>query len=138
MKQYRIRTEGVEHTLPIETGTSNTYITFEKEEKNTKDAFYSSNDKELCEHIEKSSLYKKGIIKLVFDTEENEVDTATIDAGDNRDEPVVYDKVKTFKEAKEILTAAPYNVPISHLGNGEKIMKKANELGVSFPNLRTD
>ena len=52
--------------------------------------------------------------------------------------PAVHAEVTKFQEAKKILTAEPYKVAFQALGSPEKILKKAAELGISFPNLKTD
>ena len=39
------------------------------------------------------------------------------------------------QKAKEVLRQEPYNVPFQSLGSVEKIKAKAEELGVSFPNM---
>ena len=49
--------------------------------------------------------------------------------------PAVHAEVTKFQEAKKILTAEPYKVAFQALGSPEKILKKAAELGISFPNL---
>lgn len=46
-----------------------------------------------------------------------------------------YDNVTTIQQAKDVLRAAPFNVPFQALNTPANIMKKAEELGVKFPNL---
>jgi hypothetical protein len=51
-------------------------------------------------------------------------------------EVVVFDKVTKLQEAKHILSGEPYNVSVSNFMNKETILQKAQEAGVSFPNLQ--
>lgn len=51
-------------------------------------------------------------------------------------EVVVFDKVTKLQEAKRILSGEPYNVSVSNFMNKETILQKAQEAGVSFPNLQ--
>ena len=44
-------------------------------------------------------------------------------------------EIDTFKEAKKILTAEPYNITRQSLTTPERILKKAAEVGVIFPKL---
>ena len=44
-------------------------------------------------------------------------------------------EIDTFQEAKKILTAEPYNITRQSLTTPERILKKAAEVGVSFPKL---
>ena len=48
-----------------------------------------------------------------------------------------YADVTTFQQAKEILSAEPYKVAKIVISTPPKILKKAAELGVIFPNLKT-
>lgn len=50
-------------------------------------------------------------------------------------EDSVYEDVTTFKQAREILQAEPYNISSSQLRNAAMIFEKAEELGISFPSL---
>lgn len=47
----------------------------------------------------------------------------------------VIDDVTSAQKAKEVLRSEPFNVPFQSLGSIEKIRAKAEELGVSFPNV---
>mgnify|MGYP000883143984 CR=1 FL=1 len=51
-------------------------------------------------------------------------------------EVVVFDEVTKLQEAKRILSGEPYNVSVSNFMNKETILQKAQEVGVSFPNLQ--
>lgn len=44
-------------------------------------------------------------------------------------------EIDTFQEAKKLLTAEPYNITRQSLTTPERILKKAAEVGVSFPKL---
>lgn len=50
-------------------------------------------------------------------------------------EPKVIDEVTTFQQAKDVLSKEPYKISKNALTKPEYIIKKAAELGVSFPNL---
>ena len=47
----------------------------------------------------------------------------------------IFEEINTPQKAKEVLRLEPYNVPFQSLGSVEKIKAKAEELGVSFPNV---
>ncbi len=53
-------------------------------------------------------------------------------------EPVTFEDVTTFRAAQAILTDEPYNTAKTsvELRTKEAILKKAEELGISFPNLK--
>jgi len=83
--------------------------------------------------IENSDKYKNGIIKLVRSVSlsvEDDGDTVTKSSGSLK----VYQDVKNSNQAKEILMSTPYDVSLADLGSKSAVQKKAEELGVSFPN----
>lgn len=103
---------------------------------------YTTTDKEIQDAIENSKRYDEGGITLsrserltAEPVAEKVVQPVANDMSDAKDISNLYATVTTYKEAREILSAEPYGVPVSHLGNSTAIHTKADELGVSFPNL---
>lgn len=109
------------------------------------------NKEEDMEALEASNEYKEGIVTLAEVLGENESDQQ--DDGNpqkkqkkqkkqeeqeegGKGEVVVFDKVTKLQEAKRILSGEPYNVSVSNFMNKETILQKAQEAGVSFPNLQ--
>ena len=88
--------------------------------------------------IEKSKYWKNKTITLVSSrqkpsTDEDEDEEPGLSHPDAKE----YPDVTKFREAQDILTAEPYNIPKTSpdLRNKVAILEKAVELGVSFPNL---
>lgn len=123
---------GDEHTLPVDMGAAgNQYIKFKKLAPSDTKGFFDSADPKLQEAIEKSSFFERKEITLLFAVQEEAAKQET-------EGPVVeYPEVKSFQEAKAVLTSEPFNVPKTSptINTPEKIFKKAAELGISFPNL---
>lgn len=106
------------------------------------------NREEDMEALEASEEFKTGIITLAEVLGENESDQQ--DDGNpqkkqkkqeeqeegGKGEVVVFDEVTKLQEAKRILSGEPYNVSVSNFMNKETILQKAQEVGVSFPNLQ--
>ena len=109
------------------------------------------NKEEDMEALEASNEYKEGIVTLAEVLGENESDQQ--DDGNpqkkqkkqkkqeeqeegGKGEVVVFDEVTKLQEAKRILSGEPYNVSVSTFMNKETILQKAQEVGVSFPNLQ--
>lgn len=86
--------------------------------------------------IEATKLYKRGII-FIYDTDGGEKkdaetdDTATVD---DREVKVI-SRVKTLQSAINILVNQ-YGVPMDEIQEYEQVMAKAEEIGVSFPNVK--
>lgn len=147
MKIYSLVTLGKEHTLPIPLNGKNKYIRFLKEARTDKEAFFSTPDKVLQSAIENSQFFESGTeeeITLFFSDEEDEktarktsVPSASGTPAKKEFEPAEFPDVTEFKQAKDVLTGEPYNVgkTSKSLGSPEGILKKAGELGISFPNL---
>lgn len=53
-------------------------------------------------------------------------------------EPTIFEDVTTAQKAKEVLRSEPFNVSHQSMGTVEKVKAKADELGVSFPNVAWD
>ena len=106
------------------------------------------NREEDMEALEASEEFKTGVITLAEVLGENESDQQ--DDGNpqkkqkkqeeqeegGKGEVVVFDEVTKLQEAKRILSGEPYNVSVSNFMNKETILQKAQEVGVSFPNLQ--
>lgn len=104
---------------------------------------YSTDDELIQAGIENSNAFLSGKIRLFNETA---VDAPSeIGANDNLEQEDFkedydarsYDQVTKFREAQDILTSPPYNVPRSSkdITSKERILQKAADLGISFPNL---
>jgi hypothetical protein len=103
------------------------------------------NREEDMEALEASEEFKTGVITLAEVLGESESEQQ--DDGNpqkkqeeqeegGKGEVVVFDEVTKLQEAKRILSGEPYNVSVSNFMNKETILQKAQEVGVSFPNLQ--
>ena len=143
MKQYSLKTMGLEHTLPIPMGNVNRYIKFKKVVGTDPSAFFDTSEKKLQTSIEKSQFFESGEIKLIFSNEEEEKaitqkQSAKKETALKKEAATdVYVDVTTFEQAKNVLTGDPYNIAKTSptLSSPEAIFKQASELNVSFPNL---
>jgi len=98
-----------------------------------------TNDADLQKAIEGSPYYQKRKIKL---ESSKEVKDGSNGKGAKpfeqpKAETKVFEDVTTFEEAKNILKNE-YGVAFQALGSPEKILAKAAENGVSFPNLKAE
>lgn len=140
MKTYSIRTNGQEHTVPIPANGKNKYIKFAKSNSISLLGYFVTSDTELQAQIEQSEAYKKGRIKLHFSDQEEQKVKPQPKAKEPQatKEITEYPEVTTFQQAKEVLSAAPWNVhkgsPL--LRNPEGILRKAQDVGAAFPNLK--
>ena len=66
---------------------------------------------------------------------EEELESAENVAEETANQITTFAEIDTFQEAKKILTAEPYNITRQSLTTPERILKKAAEVGVSFPKL---
>lgn len=85
--------------------------------------------------IEDSEQFRNGEI-VIGATEkiiekDSAAETAHSEAKSNKD---VFVNVTNVQQARSMLMAEPYNVPLSELQNKQAVRGKADELGVSFPN----
>lgn len=111
-------------------------------------ATFSTSNPVIQQAVENSPKFKSGIIKMVESTVVKEAATASGTKGaetsgtgytvnvpkDEEGENAPYPDVKNSQQAKDVLMAEPYRVPLVELGNKAAIQAKAEELGVSFPN----
>nr|DAW92975.1 MAG TPA: hypothetical protein [Caudoviricetes sp.] len=111
-------------------------------------ATFSTSNPVIQQAVENSPKFKSGIIKMVESIVVKEVATVsatkgtetpevgdTVNAAKNREgEETSYPDVKNSQQAKDVLMAEPYSIPLAELGNKAAIQAKAEELGVSFPN----
>ena len=117
-------------------GGSKTII-FENKKKNG-NLIYESSDEEEQKGIESSRQFKEGRIIVLSSTptkEEPQKDEGNTGGGSDL---TVIDSVSTYQEAKDLLRAEPYLVAHQALGTPEKILAKAAELGITFPNLTAE
>ena len=80
--------------------------------------------------IENSEHFRRGKIKLLATYGEEEKPKTT----EKPKETAQYADVKNSQQAKAVLMAEPYNIPLSELGNKESILAAAKKAGVTFPN----
>lgn len=163
MKTYSKQTNGSQHSIPIRHNGKNEFITFVKNYWREPLAYFTTSDNELQASIEASTYFASGEVKLVETPEQqliaeekaaklaaelvNNVDAKKepeelVNAEDVENKPVetankvtTFAEIDTFQEAKKILTAEPYNITRQSLTTPERILKKAAEVGVSFPKL---
>ena len=133
--------------IPIKDGTE--FVTFSTigfgSNYDTGFPRYATAREDIQQGIEASNNFKKGVIKLLKTDEiaESKEQGAKgkepgAKGGEQRAEIVTFADVTTFRAAQAILTEEPYNVPKTseEIKNKEAVLKKAAELGVSFPNLK--
>ena len=106
------------------------------------------NREEDMEALEASEEFKTGVITLaevLGESESEQQDDGNPQKKQKKQEEqeeggkgevVVFDEVTKLQEAKRILSGEPYNVSVSNFMNKETILQKAQEVGVSFPNLQ--
>lgn len=106
------------------------------------------NREEDMEALEASEEFKTGVITLaevLGESESEQQDDGNPQKKQEKQEEqeeggkgevVVFDEVTKLQEAKRILSGEPYNVSVSNFMNKETILQKAQEVGVSFPNLQ--
>ena len=135
MKKVYAINNMVEYLTNVKVGNASMVITF-------KNGFLTSNGFEPSTFttsnpavqyaIENSPKYKSGFIflKAKYGEEEILMPTPEKEKSDNND----YPEVKNSQEAKNILAAEPYNVPLTEMSNKEAIKNKALELNVTFSN----
>lgn len=116
--------------------------------RGTEPATYTTDNPKYQAAIEASEKFKSGKINimrkaLIGTTDEGAADDTESDSGstivaEESSSPAislaVYPNVKNAQQAKSVLAASPYNIPLVELGNKSAITAKAEELGVSFPN----
>ena len=163
MKTYSKQTNGTQHSIPIRHKGKNVFITFVKNYWREALAYFTTSDNELQASIEASNYFTSEEVKLVqtpeeqliaeekaaklaaelveaVDTEkvveelEDIVDTEKV-VEETANQITTFAEIDTFQEAKKILTAEPYNITRQSLTTPERILKKAAEVGVSFPKL---
>lgn len=114
---------GKEITFPVRTSRGVTYITF-----NGPLNQYKTSDKEIQKAIEATERFKNGTIIL-----------SRQNGGAEPEEKIEtqkeYPGITDFQEAAEILRK-DFNVAHQSVRSPEAILKKAQEVGVSFPDLK--
>jgi hypothetical protein len=120
----------LQHSLRITVKEKSKQILFTDRYKNGT-LIYETSVKEEQEEIEKSKLFLSGA--MVKDGGESK---AGADEEPETFDPVTFDEVTTFAQAKAILMEEPYEIKASKLKNSESILKAAESVNVSFPNLK--
>lgn len=116
------------HMLRITVGGKSKSVTFEDKRK-IGSLTYTTSSKEEQTEIEKSKLFLSGA--MVKDSGESK----SLDEAPETFDPVTFDEVTTFAQAKAILMEEPYEIKASKLKDAVKILKAAESVNVSFPNL---
>jgi hypothetical protein len=103
----------------------------------------STEDPKLQEAIEASEHYRQGIIKMESSTEVGVTDSGSqgeVVVGTAGVTKAEFPEVTNIREAKVVLTGEPYNVSRNSVAfqNLDKLFAKADQLGISFPNLKVD
>lgn len=65
MKTYKLRTLGVEHSIPVKVGAVRRYFKFVKLDKNSEFAYFATSEEAVQAAIEQSSYYGSGQCQLV-------------------------------------------------------------------------
>lgn len=65
MKTYKLRTLGVEHSIPVKVGVVRRYFKFVKLDKNSEFAYFATSEEAVQAAIEQSSYYASGQCQLV-------------------------------------------------------------------------
>ncbi|MDR0872830.1 MAG: hypothetical protein LBN27_05100 [Prevotellaceae bacterium] len=124
---------------------------------------FSTKDENVQKAIEGSAQFLDGKIKVVESKDAGDASTslsnrASTSFGSAQQPPLsnpasaqqlplsnpasaaTFENVTTFAQAKEVLCGEPYNLPKTGTGlsSAEKILAKAKELGVNFPNLKAE
>lgn len=143
-KVYRVIT-GVELSFSALVNKQRVLITF-----NGEGASFSTINTEIQKRIEGRTDYGK-LIKLVSEKEvenhkEKFIQTITEEISeekrsrpdDIKEKEIVVNETDDWQAAKEFLRGEPFNIMYQAIGTPEKILAKAAEVGVQFPNLRLD
>lgn len=148
-KIYRVVT-GIELSIPVLVNRQRVLITFSGE-----NASFSTVNKDIQMRIEGRPDFGKTIVlsdvREVEDVKEskgggvplkkevNPVAPPVIPSeGESNEEAISVFDTDDWQEAKEILRGEPYGVAYQSLATPEKILAKASELGLQFPNLRLE
>lgn len=118
----------LQHSLRITVNGKSKQILFTDRYKNGT-LIYETSVKEEQEEIEKSKLFLSGA--MVKDGGESK----SLDEAPETFDPVTFDEVTTFAQAKAILMEEPYEIKASKLKDAVKILKAAESVNVSLPNL---
>lgn len=99
-------------------------------------AIYTSHSEEEQDAIENSPLFKRGVI-FIYSTDGGEKETAVSSDDTTADgrEVKALSRVKTLQSAINILVNQ-YGVDADEIQEYEQVMAKAEELGISFPNVK--
>ncbi len=125
MKSYRSHGQLI---LPVRQGDDIVYCEF-TDAGNT----FNTNNKEIQEYIENSTLFASGDIILFSESETTNEINEHVETKREK-ELTVFLGVATINQAKDILRAEPYNVNHQKLRTPEAIMAQAIEHSVAFPN----
>ena len=103
--------------------------------RGTSPASYTTASEQEQNMIECSDKWQKGIIVLVDQWQEENEAQPLVEVVDNIEaDPNTYPAVTNMQAAIKILSAAPYNAPLSELQNKDAVKKAASKRGVNFPN----
>ncbi len=100
-------------------------------------AFYVTDNPLYQKAIEGSEQFRKGEITIgAVESVECAcaVSAKEDDAAAEGEASAVYTDVTNVQQARTVLMAEPYSVPLSELQNKAAVRRKADECGVSFPN----
>lgn len=123
MRKVYTSISGVELTFPVSIAGKAKFITFGGPRSE-----FKTTDEEMQKAIENSNAFKKGLIVTPGGAIANTDVKST-------DEPKSYPDITDFQEAADILKKE-YGVAHQSVRSPEAILKKAQELNVSFPDLK--
>lgn len=114
-------------------------VTFESKRKNGI-LTYETDNAEIQAGIEATNKYLSGAITCIEGAKSSQQSTVNSQQKEKVENTDVteFPEVVEFQSAKEILRNDPYNVPFQGLNTPAGILKKAEEVGVSFPNLKAE
>jgi len=135
----RIDVKGKSKTVTFESKRRNGLLTYETEDADIQSAIESTKQFEAgkitCIEGTVRPQAPKGVVKKEVDGGDGG-DAIPVKPEVKKTEVVEYAEVTEFQAAKEILRSEPYLVPFQALNSIPNILKKAEEVGVSFPNLK--
>lgn len=131
VKTYEINMLGYETTLPVIVNGNKQYITFKKASIEDGTGYLHTDKRDIQIAIEGSEKFTSGIISLT---------SGTVEEVENTLQPItkVHGGVTDFMDAREILMRDYGVLPQAVQKSPHAVQTKAEELGISFPDLNVD
>ena len=125
-KKTYISLTDIGYTFPIKINEKTKWISFGGDQIE-----FSTSDKSVQEEIEKHPKFLSGEIGI-FSSERKSDEKEPVK------EPKEFNDVTDLNDAVAVLTGEPYKVKATKLKSKEAVLRVAEELGVSFPNLTVE